>query len=180
MAPHAIGELLSTALANCKRVARVRPIHGEVKREDLQVLADLPWARSVLVQLIVNAHLYSWPDQPITISSERKGGFALRSVADQGPGIEKAEAARIFERFCRFKGQKIRANGTGMGLPIAQAMVEAHGGAIDVVSRFGYGSVCTFSLRLDPCCEAGSDVRKGPALLFYAQGLLTVSLRATV
>jgi two-component system sensor histidine kinase KdpD len=158
MAPHAIGELVSTALADCKRVSRVRPIHSEVKHEDLQVLADLPWARSVLVQLIVNAHLYSWPGQPITISSERKGGFALLSVADQGPGIEKTEAARIFEKFYRCKGQKIRANGTGMGLPIAKAIVEAHGGTIDVVSRFGYGSVFTFSLRLDPCCEADSEL----------------------
>jgi K+-sensing histidine kinase KdpD len=158
MASHAIGELVSTALADCKRVSRVRPIHSEVKHEDLQVLADLPWARSVLVQLIVNAHLYSWPGQPITSSSEREGGFAPLSVADQGPGIEKAEAARIFERFYRCKDQKIRANGTGMGLPIAKAIVEAHGGTIDVVSRFGYGSVFTFSLRLDPCCEAGSEL----------------------
>jgi K+-sensing histidine kinase KdpD len=118
MAPHAIGELVSTALVDCKRVSRVRPIHGEVKHEDL--LADLPWARSVLVQLIVNAHLYSWPGQPITISSERKSGFALLNVADQGPGFEKAEAARIFGRFYRCKDQKIRANGTGMGLPIGQ------------------------------------------------------------
>jgi two-component system, OmpR family, sensor histidine kinase KdpD len=158
MRPHAIGELVSTALADCKRVSRVRPIHSEVKHKDLQVLADLPWARSVLVQLIVNAHLYSWPGQPITISSERKDGFALLSVADQGPGIEKGEAARIFERFYRCKDQKIRAHGTGMGLPIAKAIVEAHGGTIDVVSRFGYGSVFTFSLRLDPCSAAGAEL----------------------
>ena len=158
MAPHAIGELVSTALADCKRVSRVRPIHCEVKHKDLPVLADLPWARSVLVQLIVNAHLYSWPGQPITISSERKGGFALLSVADQGPGIEKGEAARIFEKFYRCKDQKIRAHGTGMGLPIAKAIVEAHGGTIDVLSRFGYGSVFTFSLRLDPCCAAGAEL----------------------
>jgi two-component system, OmpR family, sensor histidine kinase KdpD len=157
IAPHAIGELVSTALADCKRVSRVRPIHSEVQHKDLQVLADLAWARSVLVQLIVNAHLYSWPGQPITISSERRGSFALLSVADQGPGIEKAEAARIFEKFYRCKDQKIRAHGTGMGLPIAKAIVEAHGGTIDVVSRFGYGSVFTFSLPLDPCSAAGSE-----------------------
>jgi two-component system, OmpR family, sensor histidine kinase KdpD len=155
MAPHSIGELVTSALADCKRVSRVRPIHSEVKHKDLQVLADLHWARNVLVHLIVNAHLYSWPGQPITISSERTGGFALLSVADQGPGIEKAEVARIFEKFYRCKDQKIRAHGTGMGLPIAKAIVEAHGGTIEVVSRFGHGSVFAFSLPLDPGCGAG-------------------------
>jgi len=157
MAPHSIGELVLAALAECKRVLRVRPIHNEVRHQDLQVLADLPWARSVLVQLIVNAHLYSWPGQPITIRSENGGGFALLSVADEGPGIEKTEAARIFEKFYRGKDQKIRAHGTGMGLPIAKAIVEAHGGTIDVVSRFGHGSVFTFSLPLDPCCAGFSE-----------------------
>lgn len=156
MLPHSIGELVSAALADCKRVSRVRPIYSEVKHKDLRVLADLSWASSVLVQLIVNAHLYSWPGQPISISSERRGGFALLSVADQGPGIEKAEAARIFEKFYRCKDQKIRADGTGMGLPIAKAIVEAHGGKIEVVSRFGHGSVFTFSLPLDPCFGASS------------------------
>jgi two-component system sensor histidine kinase KdpD len=149
MAPHSIGELISTALAECKRVSRVRPIHSEARHKDLRVLVDLPWASSVLVHLIINAHLYSWPGQPITISSESRGGFALLSVADQGPGIEKAEAGRIFEKFYRCKGQATRAHGTGMGLPIAKAIVEAHGGTMDVVSRFGEGSVFTFSLPLD-------------------------------
>jgi two-component system, OmpR family, sensor histidine kinase KdpD len=156
--PHSIGELVSTALADCKLVSRIRPIHSEVRHKDLQVLVDLPWARNVLVHLIINAHLYSWPGQPITISSERRGGFALLSVADQGPGIEKAEVARIFERFYRGKDQNIRAHGTGMGLPIAKAIVEAHGGTIDVVNRFGHGSIFTFSLPLEPRSAAGSEV----------------------
>ena len=158
--PHTIGELVSTALADCKRVSRIRPIHSEVKHQDLQVMVDLPWARNVLVHLIINAHLYSWPGQAITLSSERRGGFALLSVADQGPGIEKAEVARIFERFYRGKDQKISAHGTGLGLPIAKAIVEAHGGTIDVVNRFGHGSVFTFSLPLDPSSAASPEASR--------------------
>jgi two-component system, OmpR family, sensor histidine kinase KdpD len=157
-APHAIGELVSMALSDCKRVSRVRPIHCEVKHKELRVLADLPWATSVLVHLIVNAHLYSWPGQPITISTEMRDGFALLSVADRGPGIEKTEAAKIFEKFYRCKDQTIRTHGTGMGLPIARAIVEAHGGKIDVRSRFGHGSVFTFSLPLDHCSVFNSEV----------------------
>ena len=149
LAPHSIGELISTALADCKGVSRARPIHSEVKHGELRVFADLSWARSVLVQLISNAHLYSWPRHPITVSTEKRDGFALFSVADEGPGIEETEAARIFEKFYRCKNQQNHAQGTGMGLPIAKAIVEAHGGTIDVVSRYGHGSVFTFSLPLE-------------------------------
>lgn len=149
IAPHSIDELISSALADCKRVARVRPIQCELKHGGTRVLADLPWARSVLVHLIVNAHLYSWPGQPITICTEMRSGFALFSVADQGPGIDRTEASRIFEKFYRCKDPKVRAQGTGMGLPIAKAIVEAHGGTIELLSRFGQGSVFTFSLPLN-------------------------------
>jgi two-component system, OmpR family, sensor histidine kinase KdpD len=159
-APHSIGELISTALADCKGVSRVRPIHCEVKHEELRVFADLCWARSVLVQLIANAHLYSRPRHPITVSTEKRGGFALFSVADEGPGIEETEAARIFEKFYRCKNQEHRAQGTGMGLPIARAIVEAHGGTIDVVSRCGHGSVFTFSLPLDLRTTASPGVSR--------------------
>jgi signal transduction histidine kinase len=87
-----------------------------------------------------------------------RDGFALLSVADQGPGIEKTEAAKIFEKFYRCKDQTIRTHGTGMGLSIARAIVEAHGGKIDVLSRFGHGSVFTFSLPLDHCSVISSKV----------------------
>jgi two-component system sensor histidine kinase KdpD len=160
LAPHAIGELVSTALAECKGVSRTRPIHGEVKHAELRVLADLSWSKSVLVQLISNAHLYSSPGKPITISTEKKDGFALFRVADQGPGIEQEEASRIFEKYYRCKNQKIRARGTGMGLPIARAIVEAHGGTIDVTSRMGHGSTFTFSLPLDRCSAGYAEVSR--------------------
>jgi two-component system sensor histidine kinase KdpD len=129
-----------------------------VKNEELRVFADLSWAKSVLVQLISNAHLYSWPRHPITVSTEKRDGFALFSVADEGPGIEETEAARIFEKFYRCKNQENRAQGTGMGLPIARAIIEAHGGTINVVSRYGHGSVFTFCLPLDLCSAVNARV----------------------
>ena len=86
------------------------------------------------------------------------GGFAVFSVADLGPGNDKAEAERIFEKFYRCKDHRIRAQGTGMGLPIAKAIVEAHGGTIEVVSRFGQGSVFTFSLPLHQRTAVDSKV----------------------
>jgi two-component system, OmpR family, sensor histidine kinase KdpD len=148
-APHAVGELISAAMADCKGVSRARSMHLGVPHKDLQVLVDLPLAKSVLLHLISNADLYSPPGLPITISTAEKSGFVHFSVADQGPGIEEQEAARIFEKFYRGKDHRLRVEGTGMGLTIARAIVQAHGGTIGVVSQPGQGSVFTFSLPID-------------------------------
>lgn len=157
LAAHTIGELISVALAECKGISRARPLRCEVEYEELKVYVDLPWAKSVLVQLISNAHLYSWPGRSITIGAGKSERFALFRVADEGPGIEQSEASRIFERFYRCKNQKNRVQGTGMGLPIARAIVEAHGGTIEVVSESGQGSIFTFTLPLVPVSAARVD-----------------------
>jgi two-component system sensor histidine kinase KdpD len=55
----------------------------------------------------------------------------------------------IFDKFYRGKDQRYLVQGTGMGLPIAKAIVEAHGGSIGVTSQLGHGSVFSFTLPLD-------------------------------
>ena len=70
------------------------------------------------------------------------------SVADQGAGIDDMEQALIFDKFYRGKNQRYRVQGTGMGLAIARAIVEAHGGKMGVTSQLGQGSVFWFALPL--------------------------------
>jgi two-component system sensor histidine kinase KdpD len=115
-----------------------------------QVRADANRARDILVQLIDNAHLYSPKDQPITISADLTGDFVTLSVADRGPGIDPFEQGLIFDKFYRGRDQRYRVRGTGMGLPIAKAIVAAHGGTISVTSQLGHGSVFSFTLPLAP------------------------------
>jgi two-component system sensor histidine kinase KdpD len=55
--------------------------------------------------------------------------------------VAPAEQAMIFEKFYRGQEQRERSQGTGMGLSIAKAIVEAHGGSIGVTSQLGHGSV---------------------------------------
>jgi len=141
-------DLISDALDVCKGVLGTRPIRIEMKNRELQVRADLTRAREVLVHLIENANLYSSPDTPITISAEEKDGFIFFSVADHGPGIGDVELGLIFDKFYRGNDQRYRVQGTGMGLPIAKAIVEAHGGTISVVSQLGQGSVFSFNLPI--------------------------------
>ena len=111
--------------------------------------ADLNRTRDVLVRLIENANAYSPPGTPVTISAEVSDSMLVTSVADQGPGIEEMEIGLIFDKFYRGKDQRFQVQGTGMGLPIAKAIVEAHGGSIGVTSQLGHGSVFYFSLPLD-------------------------------
>ena len=140
-----MADLITAALDICKGVLGTRPIRIEMKNPDLHVRADLARAREVLVHLIENANLYSSPDHPITISAEEKDDFVSFSVADQGPGIGDTELGLIFDKFYRGTDQRYRVQGTGMGLPIAKAIVEAHGGTIGVISQLGQGSVFSFS-----------------------------------
>jgi two-component system sensor histidine kinase KdpD len=146
LASHSIGDLISAALADCRSVTSNREICLDVKHLDSRLLVDLSLAKRVLVHLIANAQLYSSPGRPITIRTKQQDKFHDISVADQGPGIEEEEIEHIFEKFYRGKNVRYRVPGTGMGLPIAKMIVEAHGGTIRVVNWAGRGSVFTFSL----------------------------------
>ena len=152
--PHYVSELITAALEDCEGVHNARPIRTEVQRQDARVQCDLLWARKVLGHLIRNADLYSSPGEPITITTEEKDGFILFRVADVGPGIEKVEIDQIFSKFYRGKGQRHRVPGTGMGLAVAKAIVEAHGGTIEVASEVGRGSVFTFSLPIETAAKS--------------------------
>jgi two-component system sensor histidine kinase KdpD len=152
---HSVGELIETALAECKSNLGGRPVEHGMANEEVAIRADLFWATKVLVHLISNANLYSSPGEPITLRTETKDGSVFFSVADRGPGIDQTEVGRIFEKFYRGKEHRCRIQGTGMGLPIAKAIVEAHAGTMGVTSKVGEGSVFYFSLPIDRSLEAG-------------------------
>jgi two-component system sensor histidine kinase KdpD len=152
---HSAGELIETALAECKTILGNRPVEHGMANEEVAIRADLFWATKVLVHLIGNANLYSSPGEPITLRTETRKGFVFFCVADRGPGIDPTEVRRIFEKFYRGKEHRCRVQGTGMGLSISKAIVEAHGGTIRVDSKVGEGSVFSFSLPIDRSSDVG-------------------------
>jgi len=115
-------------------------------QDDLRVRADAAMIEKVVCNLLENAAKYSKPGSPITISAEGNGGKTILSIADQGAGIDPSEQALIFERFYRGRLQALGTSGTGMGLAISRAIVDAHGGSIGVTSQPGRGSVFTVTL----------------------------------
>ena len=149
MAPHPIQEVITAALEQCKGTLGKRSVQLRIPENLPLVRVDLDRMKQALVQLLENAHRYSPEDQPIIVSAEVNGNFVVASVADRGPGIEELEQGLIFDKFYRGRDQRYRVQGTGMGLPIAKAIVEAQGGAIGVVSQLGKGSVFHFTLPID-------------------------------
>jgi two-component system sensor histidine kinase KdpD len=147
--PHPIDHVITAALEHCRNSLGDRVVNVKIAERLPMVRVDVERAREALAQLIENAHQYSPPNQPITITAEANANFVVTSVADRGSGIDDQEQPLIFEKFYRGKGQRYNVEGTGMGLPIAKAIIEAHGGTISVVSQRGSGSVFSFTLPVE-------------------------------
>lgn len=162
LAPTPIEEIIDAALAHCKSALAGRHVNVRVADGLPPVRADLERAKEALIQLIDNANLYSSKDKPITITAEVTGDTVTTSVADSGPGIDDFEQTMIFDKFYRGKDQRYLVRGTGMGLPIAKAIIAAQQGNISVTSQLGHGSVFSFTLPVDhsqPHAYAGKDSR---------------------
>ena len=97
----------------------------------------------VFTNLVDNALKHTPPEGQVEIRVGRIGDYAEVFVADSGPGIPEDERARIFERFYQLDKSRVRdaKRGVGLGLAIANEIVEAHGGHLFLESQTGKGSV---------------------------------------
>ena len=143
---YTVRRVVEAALEKSKQLLAGREVKLQLPESLPPVRIDLERIAEVLVQLLENAAKYSPPGTPITISAEPAGKMVDLSIADRGPGIDDMEQSLIFEKFYRGRDQRYRVQGTGMGLAIAKAIVEAHGGNIGVTSQLGSGSVFHFTV----------------------------------
>jgi len=114
------------------------------------VLADADRIEQVLVNLLDNAIKYSPERGRVTVVIDEEGptpGMVSIAVRDEGLGIPAGDLPRVFERFYRVDRARARdGGGSGLGLSIAQAIVEAHGGEITLRSEEGQGTTVRFTL----------------------------------
>jgi two-component system sensor histidine kinase KdpD len=146
LGPHQISEAIDAALADAKQGLGDHPVEVRLPEHLPAAVMDVAWIKKVLQHLLENAAKYSPPGSPIFVSSETRNSRLVTSVADRGAGIDDLERSMIFDKFYRGQSQRYRVQGTGMGLAIVKAIVEAHGGRIDVTSQLGHGSVFSFGL----------------------------------
>lgn len=132
--------------------------------EDRSVDADQQRLMQAVVQLAANAVRYSDPGSRIRLDlvgrSDPEGDHIRISVQDEGIGIAPEDQDRIFERFLVAEAAKGRG-GTGIGLPIVQAIAEAHGGRVELTSQPGAGSC--FTLDIPQHHRQEHDPEEGPA-----------------
>jgi two-component system sensor histidine kinase KdpD len=103
----------------------------------------------VLRHLLENAARYTPPGTRMVLRSKRDGGKLIFTVEDDGPGIDSMDLPLIFEKFYRGKKGSAIGKGSGMGLAITRAILQAHGGSIEVKSRPGQGTTFKFWVPLD-------------------------------
>lgn len=113
------------------------------------IFADEDRIRQVVTNLISNALKYA-PGGNILIKGEKEGRFAVVSVIDEGPGLSAEDLVHVFDRFYRSRKTSNSVKGTGLGLFLCKAIIEAHGGKISVSNREDRsGAVFTFRLPID-------------------------------
>jgi two-component system sensor histidine kinase KdpD len=148
-----VDELIGSAVG---RLRRYQPrANCELRIAD--GLAPL-WVHPALVEqalfnVIENAAKFSPPDSPVTIEAGDDAQGALRiDVTDSGPGIPEDERRRIFDMFYSVERGDRGREGTGLGLPICQGMIGAHGGSVEALpGAHGRGTTIRITLpRLQP------------------------------
>ncbi len=142
-----------------RQVANVRGMqfNERLMNAELRVIGDAAALRRVVDILLDNAFKYTPAARAaISLSAEEVEGRAVISVQDNGVGIGDHELKRIFERFYRVNKERSREmGGAGLGLAIAQWIVEQHHGKIIVESTPGAGSIFRVELPL-----AGTNVQQ--------------------
>lgn len=122
-------------------------MYVEVPTHLPHVQADSDKLDQVLDNLVSNAIRHTLEKGAIRLSAAQKGNLVEVRVKDTGIGIPSKDLPRIFERFYRVdKARSRKYGGTGLGLPIAKQIIEAHGGDIWIDSMMGEGTTVTFTL----------------------------------
>ena len=111
------------------------------------VEVDRHWIRQVFRNILENAVRYSPDGGLIVMRGEGRPADVVISIADEGIGISPEDLIPIFEKYFRVRAATgYHVGGTGLGLPVARAIVEAHGGRVWMDSKLGEGTTVFFSL----------------------------------
>ncbi len=130
-------------------------VRVSITPESVTLLCDRTLITALLTQYLDNAAKYSEFASPVTVAVQRKGDAILFSVHNFGPVIPPLECERIFERYVRGVATAARTPGTGIGLSIARAAAQAHGGDVWLTSNAAEGTTFYASLPMRSNDDAG-------------------------
>ena len=122
----------------------------DMRSGQIQMLIDRDALEQVLLNIITNAIRYTDEGGKILLTTKMEQYNIIIRVSDNGFGIPSEDLKRIFERFYRVDKARVRElGGTGLGLPIAQHIVEANGGEIRIESEPNVGTIVTIILPIE-------------------------------
>jgi two-component system, OmpR family, sensor kinase len=138
-------KIISDCIEMLKPMAEERGVKIISELSALEITGDSERLAQVVTNLLTNAIQYNLPDGEVRVKLESQSGMAILTVSDTGQGISPEDLSRVFERF--YRADKSRSTGgNGLGLAISKAVVEAHGGGIEVFSELDRGTI--FTVRL--------------------------------
>jgi len=149
--------------SDCIEAARPRATEKEIELTlEVETPAELQGDRTRIAQLldnlVSNAIKFTPEGGRVGVRLTRCEGRVLVDVSDTGIGIAPEEQEHLFERFFRTSETKRHAiQGTGLGLTITKAIVEAHGGSIEVESEPGIGTTVIVGLPLEPALSSAHE-----------------------
>jgi heavy metal sensor kinase len=134
-------------VALVRPLARERGLRLEVDLGPAEALGDADRLSRVLSNLLTNAIEYNVDGGEVRVTTRAEPGASVITIADTGQGIAAEDLPHVFERFYRADRARAPAGGhSGLGLAICKAIVDAHGGSLEIASRPGAGTVVTVKL----------------------------------
>ena len=150
MVPEMLGDIIQEAVQHAERRSKEHSIRIELEDELMLVQADVRLLLQVFLNLIDNAQKYTPKGTEITIRTQKKRGFAVVEVADNGSGIPPEEREHLFDMFATGKKKSSDSRrGLGIGLALCRTIVVAHGGSISVRDNHPHGTIFRFTLKLE-------------------------------
>jgi two-component system OmpR family sensor kinase len=151
-------QLIDDSVSDARIAEPGRPIDVQMPANPVFIEGDVARLRQVLGNLLANVAMHTPPGTRATVRLEIGSDSMTRiHVIDDGPGMDPMNAEHIFDRFYRTEESRTRAvGGTGLGLAIAAAIIEAHGGTIELETSIGAGAHFTVALP-----NSGRDRKEG-------------------
>ncbi len=151
LAPAGVDEVVADAVRGALPAAqRCGVALGSSVGEGPPVAADRALLGQVIGKLISNAVAFTSPGDTVRVAATCTGGEWRIAVTDSGMGIPEAERDHVFERFFRASnGRRAGRPGSGLGLAVARALTELHGGRVELTSALDTGSTFVVVLTAD-------------------------------
>lgn len=145
-----IKQLIEEAVQAVKASAPNANISMDIPTEEAFIIGDSVKVYQAILNLAVNAAIHTPEGTPITISLLVRDEDTQIKVQDLGPGLTPEQQSRVFERFYRVDQSRTRAGteGSGLGLSIVQAIMDAHEGRVDIDSELGRGTTFTLTFPI--------------------------------